>query len=241
MPGMDSPAAADIDQAIDPERTQLEVWSDVACPWCFVGRRHLQVAIADLDEPDRPQVTWRAWQLDPTIPEGGIDADTYIAARFGAAGDRFAQAREQLVAIGEEVGIAFRFDRQRTFGNTNLAHRVLAAADDAGEREPVLDALFSAHFEHGIDLGDADALREVVAGALDDEHLAGELLERAADDPTLGERVDADIELGRELGISGVPCFVAYRAIAVPGAVPPPGIEQLLAEAAERRRAADDE
>ena len=241
MPHMDANVTSPTPDTHDPTRTQLEVWSDVACPWCFVGRRNLQVAIADLDEPDRPQVTWRAFQLDPTLPDDGVDAETYLAARFGNDLARFEQAREQLVAIGEELGIAFRFDRQRTFSNTHLAHRLLAAADDDGEREPLLDELLAAHFERGLDLGDVDGLRDAAERALGDADLAASMVERAHDDASLADRVDADIRLARELGITGVPCFVADRAIAVPGAVPPTVLGQLLAEAAERRRAGEED
>ncbi|MCB0879517.1 MAG: DsbA family oxidoreductase [Thermoleophilia bacterium] len=220
------------------ERILLEVWSDVACPWCYVGRRNLQVVLADLDEPDRPDVRWRAYQLDPTIPADGAPADAYFERRFGADLPRLEQSREHLVALGEELGIAFRFDRQRTIANTHLAHRVLAAADDLGEREPVMDALFAANFERGIDIGDPDALRLVIAEQLEDDDLAARLVDRARSDSGLASRVDADIELAREIGISGVPCFVADRAIAIPGAVPPPVLGELLGEAAARRDAA---
>lgn len=223
------------------DRVQLEVWSDVACPWCYVGRRNLAVAIADLDELDRPNVTWHAYQLDPTLPVDGVDADAYFVQRFGADITKFEQSREQLSAIGEELGIDFRWDRQRVIANTALAHRVLAAADDIGERESVLDGVFAANFERGIDIGDAGALRELLAEQLDDAGLADELVSRAQDDPSLVERVDADIAMARELGITGVPCFVADRAIAVPGAVPPTVLAQLLAEAATRRGAAADD
>lgn len=222
----------------DDLRIRLEVWSDVACPWCYLGRRNLAVVVADMDEPDRPVVSWRAYQLDPTIPEEGVDAQAYLAERFGADPARLESARERLVALGEEVGIAFRFDRQRVMANTRLAHRVLAAADDAGDRDAALDAIFAANFELGVDIGAPDALREVLAGALEDDSLAAELVDRATNDDDLDSRVTADIEVARQLGITGVPCFVADRAIALPGAVPPPALGQLLAEAAARRDAA---
>jgi predicted DsbA family dithiol-disulfide isomerase len=222
-------------------RVQLEVWSDIACPWCYVGRRNLGVALADIEEHERPVVTWRAFQLDPTVPAEGVDADAYFAQRFGGDMARFEESRERLVAMGEELGIQFRFDRQRVVPNTHLAHRVLAAADLHDEREPLLDALFEAYFERGVDIGDVDALRELVAEQLADEQLAGRIMDLAIGDATRTERVDSDIETARALGITGVPCFVADRAIAVPGAVPPPVLGQLLAEARDRLDAAGDE
>jgi predicted DsbA family dithiol-disulfide isomerase len=237
----DSPYTVAMDETVIDTRVQLEVWSDVACPWCYVGRRNLGVALADIEEHERPAVTWRAFQLDPTIPAEGVDADAYFAQRFGADLPRLEESRERLVAMGEELGIQFRFDRQRVVPNTHLAHRVLAAADLHDEREPLLDALFEAYFERGIDIGDVDALRELVAEQLADEQLAARIMELAITDPTRTARVDEDIAMARALAITGVPCFVADRKIAVPGAVPPPVLAQLLAEARERVDAGDED
>lgn len=229
-----------MDEQLD-TRVQLEVWSDVGCPWCYVGRRNLGVALADLDERERPSVTWRAFQLDPTIPGEGIDAERYVADRFGEDLGRLEEARERLVAIGEELGIDFRFDRQRVVPNTHLAHRVLAAADLHGERESLMDALFAAYFERGIDIGDPDNLREVAGEHLGDVDLGARLVDLAISDPTRAQRVDDDIATARALSITGVPCFVADRRIAVPGAVPPPVLAQLLAEAAARDEEQDED
>jgi predicted DsbA family dithiol-disulfide isomerase len=216
-------------------RVQLEVWSDVACPWCYVGRRNLGSALADLEEHERPEVHWRAFQLDPTISADGVEAEAYFAQRFGADLSKFDESRERLTAMGEELGIDFRWDRQRVVPNTHLAHRVLAAAEAHGEREPLLDAIFSAYFERGIDIGSVDALRELVVEQLVDVDLAELLMKSAIEDERMARRVDEDIVMARQLGITGVPCFVADRAIAVPGAVPAPVLAQLLAEAVARR------
>lgn len=228
----------DHDTTITDVRTQLEVWSDVACPWCYVGRRNLAVAIADMDEHDRPEVTWRAYQLDPTIPADGAEREAYLAARFGADRARLEESQERLVAMGEELGIAFRFDRQRVVPNTHLVHRVIAAGAPHGLRDVLVDAAFAAYFERGIDIGDEAALRALVAEVDDD--LADEVVDAALVEPSFSAQVDADIAEARALGITGVPCFVADRAIAVPGAVPPPVLGQLLAEAASRREGVDD-
>lgn len=225
------------------QRVQLEVWSDIACPWCYLGRRNLGVALADLEEHERPVVTWRAFQLDPTLPVEGEDADAYFERRFGADLARLRDSQERLVAMGEELGIEYRFDRQRTVPNTHLAHRVLAAADAEGEREPLLDALFSAYFERGVDVGSPDLLRELVSEQVVDTEVADRIMDRALDDPECARLVDEDIAIAQQLQVTGVPCFVADRAIAVPGAVPPPVLAQLLSEANARRSAgtADDE
>lgn len=223
-------------------RVQLEVWSDIACPWCYVGRRNLSIALEDLPEHERPAVTWRAFQLDPMVPAEGVDADEYFMSRYGPDLGAFEQSRERLVAMGEEVGIDFRFDRQRIVPNTYLVHRVLAAADLHEEREALMDACFSAYFERGIDIGSPENLREVAGVHLGDMNLGARLVELAISDPTRTQRVDEDLATARSLGITGVPCFVADRRIAVPGAVPPPVLAQLIAEATERdeERAAED-
>ena len=221
-----------------PACVQLEVWSDLACPWCYVGRRNLSVAIADLEEHERPDVHWRAFQLDPTVPAEGVESHAYFAARFGADLPRFDESRERLTAMGEELGIDFRWDRQRVVPNTHLAHRVLAAAEAHGEREPLLDALFGAYFERGVDIGSVDALRALVLELLVDEDLADLLMTAAIEDERMTRRVDEDMATARQLTITGVPCFVADRSIVVPGAVPPPVLAQMLAEAASRLDAA---
>lgn len=217
------------------QQVRLEVWSDIACPWCYVGRRNLAMALADIEEHERPEVTWRAFQLDPTVPAHGLDADAYFRERFGPDLTRFEESRERLVAMGEELGIHFRFDRQRVVPNTHLAHRVLAAAEEHGERAAVLDALFAAYFERGVDVGAPDALEAVVGEHLEDPQLAARILEQARTDDGCAARVDDDIDTARRLGITGVPCFVADRAIAVPGAVPAPVLAQLIERAGDRR------
>lgn len=222
-------------------RVQLEVWSDIACPWCYVGRRNLAVALADLDERERPDVTWRAFLLDPNVPEDGVDNDTYFAERFGDRLPQIREGQERLQLLGEELGIDFRFDRQRIRPNTLRAHRVIAAAKRHDAVEPILDELFSAYFERGVDIGDEARLREVVLDAVSDPELAARISDDAERDESLEAQVADDITTAQGLGISGVPCFVADRAMAVPGAVPPDGLAKFLAEAAARHEHAHDE
>ena len=215
-------------------RVQLEVWSDVACPWCYVGRRNLAVALQDLEEDARPDVEWKAFQLDPTIPIEGTEREAYFLAKFGDA-VRIEEMHERLVHIGEEVGIEFRFDRQRTIPNTFRAHRLVKAAARHGMQEPVLDALFAANFEQGIDIADPDRLRELVLVAVADPELAARVIWDAERDEEITSAVATDIAEAQQLGITGVPAFVADRALVVPGAVPPTGLAQFLGEAVQRR------
>ena len=219
---------------------QLEVWSDVACPWCYVGRRNLAVALQDLDARERPDVTWRAYQLDPTIPIEGVERDAYFTQRFGDDVKRIEEGQERLTLLGEELGIEFRFDRQHTVANTFRAHRISKAAARHGVQDEVIDALFAAYFEEGIDIGDPDRLREVTLRAVTDPELAAKVLWDAERDEVITDEVRRDIALSQELGITGVPAFVADRALLVPGAVPPDALAKFLGEAALRRANLDD-
>ncbi|MCW2972870.1 MAG: 2-hydroxychromene-2-carboxylate isomerase/DsbA-like thioredoxin domain protein [Thermoleophilia bacterium] len=222
------------------ERVQLEVWSDVACPWCFVGRRNLAVALQDLDPRERPDVTWRAYQLDPTIPIEGVERDAYFTQRFGDDVKRIEEGQERLTLLGEELGIEFRFDRQHTIANTFRAHRISKAAARHGVQDAVVDALFVANFEEGIDIGDPERLREVTLRAVIDPELTAKILWDAERDESVTEEVREDIALSQELGITAVPAFVADRALLVPGAVPPDALAKFLGEAAQRRANLDE-
>lgn len=220
-------------------RVQLEVWSDVACPWCFIGRRNLGVALDDLDPRERPAVTWRAYQLDPEVPLDGVNSDRYFLARFGTTA-RIEELHQRVRSAGGEVGIEFRFDRQRVVPNTLHAHRLVAAAAREDAAEDVVESLFSAYFERGVDIGNPHLLRELAHEALGSQ--LGELVADAAEqDPRLAARVAEDLDTARQMGIAGVPCFVADRRTAVPGAVPPLVLATFLAEATTMREADDED
>jgi len=195
----------------------LDVFSDVVCPWCFLGRRRLDAALAALAEDERPTVRWRAFQLDPTMPEGRAEpARPKLEAKLGGP-QRFAMAFERVRALGEEVGIAFNIDKPQSY-NTRLAHRAVAFArtHGAAHEHAAVDALFSAHFELGKDLSDPD----VVARVLTDAGVPGGTASMA-DALRAGagnDDVTADLRLCRELGVSGVPLFVLDGKLAVSGA-----------------------
>lgn len=230
----------DLNTSGNDTRVQLEIWSDIACPWCYVGLRHLRTTLASLDPDDQPAVRWRAYQLDATIPEGGVDVETHYTAKFGSM-DRLAEMHQRLEIVGEDVGIAFRFDRLRIVSNTLHAHRLIAAARRFDLSDAMAEALFSAYFEQGVNIGDQRSLDEIVNAVALDPDQAEQIIRAAsaapADgaDPEIAAGVASDIAAAQQLGISSVPCFVADRAIAVPGAVPPEVLNDLLIEAAKRR------
>jgi predicted DsbA family dithiol-disulfide isomerase len=200
----------------------LDVWSDIVCPWCYIGRRRLAAALAE-EGPGSVDVRWRAFQLQPDIPPEGLDAAEYFAAKFGGP-ERLRQIHDRVAGEAAKVGLTLRFDLQRRAPNTLLAHRAIALAPDAGA---ALDALFAAHFEQGLDIGDRDTVLRVVDG------LDAEALDRG--DGT--DAVHADLQAAREIGVTGVPFFVAGGRVALSGAHEPALLRRLL-EAAREQAAA---
>ncbi len=203
--------------------TRLEVVSDVACPWCFIGARRLRRALA-AEEPGGVGVAWLPFELQPGLPPAGAaDPQGFYAQKFGGV-EAMRRAFAHVARVGEEVGIAFAFDRLRA-PNTRLAHRLiwLAARDDRATE--AAEALFSGHFEQGADVADLDEALALLEAA-------GVPVDRAEVEAGAGaEEVEA---LEREvlgLGVQGVPLFLADRRLAVSGAQPEEHLRELLAAA----------
>ncbi len=210
----------------------VDVFSDVVCPWCFVGKRRLETAIELLGDEAQIDIRWRPFQVNPSIPREGIDRRAYRARKFGSLA-RSEALDAQLAAIGRELGIDFRFDRIARTPNTFDAHRLLWLADERGVQDAVAEALFKAYFVEGRDVGDHAVLADVAAGAgLDRDGVASFLA------GTEGAAQVADEEAeGRELGIDGVPFFVVNGAYGISGAQPPEYLAAAFREILRRERA----
>lgn len=203
---------------------QVEVWSDIACPWCYIGKRRFATALADFPHRDHVEVTWRSYELSPGTPVGpGIPEIEALARHKGIPHERVVQMFAQVTAVAAGEGLAYDFDRTLS-ANTFAAHRLVHLARTTGRADEVLEALFSAHFEHGADLGDDDTLVRLVSGAGVDADAARAALanDEFADD------VRADEAEARALGVTGVPFFVVDRRVAVSGAQPADVFTQLL-------------
>ncbi|WP_456786357.1 DsbA family oxidoreductase [Cellulomonas sp. P5_C5] len=206
---------------------QVEVWSDIACPWCYIGKRRFAAALAGFAHRDHVEVTWRAYELSPSTPTGpGIPEIDALARHKGIPRDQVTRMFAQVTAVAAGEGLAYDFDRAIA-ANTFAAHRLVHLARVSGGAElaeRTLEALFSAHFEHGADLGDDETLVRIVGGAGVDPDAARAAL---ADD-TGADAVRADEDEARALGVTGVPFFVVDRRIAVSGAQPADVFTQLL-------------
>ena len=137
----------------------IDIVSDAVCPWCYVGKRRLEAALAGSGDAN-VAVQWRPFQLDPTIPSEGLDRQAYMRAKFRDDA-RLAEVHQRLKALGAEVGIKFDFAAIKRSPNTLDAHRLIRWAGEAGVQDAVVERLFSAYFERGEDIGDRDVLARI--------------------------------------------------------------------------------
>ena len=200
----------------------VDIVSDVVCPWCFVGKRRFERAVAARSELDIT-VSWRAFQLNPDMPEGGMDRATYLAAKFGS--DQRAEAiYADIAEAGKSENIAFAFDRIPHTPNTIDAHRVIRLASIHGVQDGVVEALFHGYFEGGVNIGDIEQLTALAAaGGLDADLTRAHLL---SDDAI--EEVRAEDLQARQLGINRVPCFIVDNRFAISGAQVPEVFDRIF-------------
>lgn len=209
----------------------IEMVSDLVCPWCWVGLRRLKGAIALVPELE-VEILFRPFELDPTIPAGGTDYKAYMKARFGSdqSKDRANQMRDALIQYGEEEGIPFAFDKITWRPNSFNAHRLVRWAQGQDLGLEAKEALFEAYFSKGQDIGDHETLVTIAAKIGLDANLVSDLLAGDADvDNTRQEQ-----NLFRQMGISGVPTYIAHRQIAVQGAESSEKLARFLKTAADR-------
>ena len=192
----------------------IDVVSDVVCPWCYIGKKRLETAIAETPEVD-VEVRWRPYQLDPTIPPGGKDRREYMVAKFGSE-DRIRQMHENIMPLGEAEGIAFAFDDIKVAANTLDAHRLIRwAGNQGGEvQNKLVTRLFALNFELGQNIGDHAVLVEAARDSGMDGAIVESLLPTDAD----VEAVSTEIGTAASMGIRGVPCFLIEGKYAVMGA-----------------------
>lgn len=193
---------------------RIDVWSDVVCPWCYLGKKRLEKAIAGLDFADEIDVRWHAFQLDPTATAEPKDLRQSIDRKYGPGS--FEGMSQRLSGLGGDVGIDYRFDlAQRVTSRPAL--RLVAWVDDTygpDTAAALKERLFLAYFTQGANIADPDALRRWASEIGADEDLAAEAIAAGAGE----ERVAADLEAAAERQITGVPCFVIEDRAVIPGA-----------------------
>jgi len=192
---------------------QVEIWSDVVCPWCYIGKRRFEAAAAALADEVDLQVVYRAYQLDPTAPTGpGRPVSDAYAAKFGGP-ERAQQIIEHVSTVAAGEGLEFRMDRALR-ANTLLAHRLLWLAEATGHQMALKERLLRAYFCDGVDVGDADALAACAA----DVGMPADRVRAFLDSDDGVTQVQAQLRAAADADITAVPTFVIDGRWAVPGA-----------------------
>lgn len=212
------------------QKLSLGVISDTVCPWCFIGKRQLERALAELPEVEAT-VTWKPYFLDPHVPAAGVNARAYLAAKFGSP--RAAEALGGRIRdVAERVGIAFDFSAQMIRPNTLDSHRVIHWAQAAGVGDAVVEALFSAYFEEGRDIGDRAVLAGIAGAAEMDAVVVREWLESDKDSDVIMEQV----RQVQDDCVTAVPTF-SISGFLLPGAQEPNVLAHTIRRVLERQRA----
>ncbi len=207
----------------------LEIWSDPSCPWCWIGKRRLEKALAGVAQGARPAIVWRAFLLNPDLPEDGMERNAYLARKFGSA-RIVGTFLDRIAGAGLEEGLPLAFESISRTPSTRLAQRIVVRSREAGLQDDVVEALFRAYFTRGQNIGEMRTLVDVVCDAgIDRARALSWLEDGSVDDPVL-----ADLRRAAALGIRSIPYFVFDRRYAVAGAQSPESLQLLLGLAGDR-------
>lgn len=194
---------------------RIDVWSDVVCPWCYIGKRRLEAALAQLPQRDRIEVVYHAFELDPRSPKtSDLTLDQMLMRKYGMGPDRVRQMQAQVTQIAGQAGLPFALDQAKP-ENTFDAHRLVQLAATQGKQLAMVERLFAAYFTEGKRLGSHDVL-----AALADEVGVTGARETLADPQKYAAEARADEQQAQRIGIRGVPFYVFDEKYAVSGAQP---------------------
>jgi predicted DsbA family dithiol-disulfide isomerase len=210
---------------------EVDIWSDIACPWCYIGKRRFEKALAGWEHRDEVVVTWHAFELDPSAPpERHGDRTEALARKYGITVERAREAQDHITREAAGEGLEFRFDIARS-GNTFDGHRLIHLAAQHGLQDAMKERVMAAYLCEGLLISDHDTLARLAAEV---GLPAGDVAETLASD-RYAEEVRTDEGTATALGISAVPFFVVDRAVGASGAHPPEVLTGLLDKAwAER-------
>ncbi|MFH6998896.1 DsbA family oxidoreductase [Flavobacterium sp. FlaQc-57] len=206
---------------------KIEIWSDIMCPFCYIGKRQLETALAEFPNGDF-EIEWKSFQLDPTItPQSGKDVYTFLAERKGISVDQSIEMHKGVVERAKSVGLDYHFD-QAIISNSLAAHRIIHLAKTKNLGDEMEEIFFKAYFTEGRDLNDNKTLIELGVQAGLDEKDVQQVVEN--EDLYLSD-VHSDIHEANQIGVQGVPFFVFDRKYAVSGAQPVEAFVQTIKEA----------
>ncbi len=197
---------------------KIEIWSDIMCPFCYIGKRHLEKALESFSGREAVEIEWKSYQLDPTIPmtfEEPMGVYAYLADRKGWSMEQSEQMHEHVVEMAASVGLEYNFDRA-VVANSMFAHRVIQFAKEKGLGDAIEEIFFSAYFTEGRDLASVEELVSLGEQA----GLEAQDVRAAIASEEMAYRVSQDIQEGVNLGVRGVPFFVFDRKYGISGAEP---------------------
>lgn len=203
----------------------IKIWSDLMCPFCYIGKAHLNTALEQLGIQDQVEVEWKSFQLDPTLPEESIlmkDSD-YFTKRKGFAPDQVAQMHENVAQMGKAAGVEMNFDKVFLVNSTK-AHCVLKLAKERGLSNEAQELLFKAYFTEGKDLGDLAQL----AGVVSELGITEAEIAAALQDESILQEIQQDIHEAQQVGVRGVPFFVFQDKYALSGAQPVESFKEVI-------------
>jgi protein disulfide-isomerase len=202
----------------DTSKMKVEIWSDIACPFCYIGKKNYEKALEKFADASNIEIEWYSFQLDPTIPmEGndGVNMTTYLEQRKGMPASQIQDMFGHIGEMGRNVGIEFNFDKA-VIANTIHAHRLLQLAKTKGLSNEAEEILFKAHFTDGVDIGSLVELKSLgLTIGLEETDL-----DRVLNSDDFSYEVNQDIREGANIGVQGVPFFVFNRRYGISGAQP---------------------
>ena len=210
---------------------QIDVISDVICPWCFIGKRNLERALETwrAKHPDEtPTVRWHPFQLNPQLPNSGVPRKQYLEQKFGGP-ERAKEIYARVITAGKRAGIDFAFDNIQVQPNTVDAHRLMHYADERGRQDAMAEVIFRRYFMEGADLTDKETLADIAAQAGLNRAEAQAYLASDTDRAL----IDEQDRRARAIGVEGVPFFIFNQRLALSGAQPPDVIVEAMEKARE--------
>jgi predicted DsbA family dithiol-disulfide isomerase len=211
------------------DKIKLDIVSDVVCPWCVVGYKHLEAAIHELGIEDKVEIEWQPFELNPDMPENGENLRDHIMRKYGSSAEESQQARASITEKGAAYGFSFNFTDEMRMVNTLDAHVLLEYAHQVGKQTELKQRLFSAYFTEQKDVSD----REVLLNEVESVGMSRLGAEQQLEDGSLREQIRAQEAHWHQLGISGVPTVIFNRSSAVTGAHPQESYKQILQELLE--------
>lgn len=206
---------------------KIEIWSDIACPFCYIGKRKLEKAIQKLPDSSSIQIEWKSFQLNPDLQTNEYQNTlTYLSQTKGWTLDQSKQMTAQVAAIGREEGLNFDFENTLV-ANTKQAHRLLHFAKEKGKQDALKERLFQAYFEEGINIDQQETLLHCAESV----GLAREEAKLVLDSASFDAAIDQDVYESRLIGVQGVPFFVFDRKYGISGAQPDEVFDQTLQQA----------